>query len=64
MRVRNSPKAETFIMMMIMMMMTTTTVMVMMKKLLAGIFSLIQSPTATAFSPRVIETASTPLVHI
>jgi hypothetical protein len=68
MRVRNSPKAETFMMMMIMMMMMTTTttvmVMMMMKKLLAGIFSLIQSPIATAFSPRVIETASTPLVQI
>jgi len=69
---RNTPKPATFmmlmlmvvVMMMMMMMMTTTMMMMMMKKLLAGIFSLIHSPTATAFSPRVIDTASLPLVKI
>jgi len=69
--VRNSPKPATFMMMMMMVVVvvvttttTTTMMMMMMKKLLAGIFSLIHSPTAMAFSPRVIETASIPLVQI
>jgi hypothetical protein len=71
MRVRNSPILATFMMMMMMMMVVvvvvmmmmmttttmTTTMMMMKKKLLVGIFSLIHSPTATAFSPTVIETA-------
>jgi hypothetical protein len=38
--------------------------MMMKNKLLAGIFSVIQSPTATAFSPRVVERASISLVQI
>ena len=62
-RVRNGPKPATFTMMMVVVvvvMMTMMMMVMMMKKLLACIFSLIQSP--TAFSPRVIERASIPLI--
>jgi hypothetical protein len=54
----------TMMMMVVVVMMMMMMMKMMMKKVLAGIFSLIQSPTAKAFSPRVIERASIPLVQI
>jgi hypothetical protein len=46
------------------MIMMVVVMIMMINKLLIGIFALIQFPNAKAFSPKVIETARTPLVQI